>query len=77
LRDLGNTVLVVDMMKKQFAADYVVDLGQGAGAHGGELVAFGTATMCKQSALVATGLYIRGAERLKCRRIGEQQTENI
>src|SRR3954465_6778184 len=44
LRDLGNTVLVVEHDEETIRrADYVVDLGPGAGAHGGEVVAYGTA----------------------------------
>ena len=43
LRDLGNTVLVVEHDEETIRrADYVVDLGPGAGRHGGELVAHGT-----------------------------------
>ena len=43
LRDLGNTVIVVEHDEETMrAADYVVDLGPGAGEHGGEVVAEGT-----------------------------------
>jgi excinuclease ABC subunit A len=43
LRDLGNTVLVVEHDEDAIrAADYVVDMGPGAGVHGGEIVAQGT-----------------------------------
>ena len=43
LRDLGNTLLVVEHDEDtMLAADYVVDIGPGAGSHGGELVACGT-----------------------------------
>ena len=44
LRDLGNTVLVVEHDEEAIqAADYVVDMGPGAGVHGGEIVAEGAA----------------------------------
>ena len=43
LRDLGNTVIVVEHDQEAIlAADYVLDLGPGAGVHGGEVVATGT-----------------------------------
>ena len=48
LRDLGNTVLVVEHDEETIRrADYVVDLGPGAGAHGGELVAYGSCRRCR------------------------------
>ena len=78
LRDLGNTVLVVEHDEETIRrADYVVDLGPGAGAHGGELVAFGTAEDVAHNPRSITGLYISGQKRLKCRRNAEPQTENI
>jgi excinuclease ABC subunit A len=62
LRDLGNTVLVVEHDEETIRrADYVVDLGPGAGAHGGEMVASGTPedVACNPNSI--TGLYICGA----------------
>ncbi len=62
LRDLGNTVLVVEHDEETIRrADYVVDLGPGAGAHGGLLVASGTPddVACNPDSI--TGLYICGA----------------
>ena len=61
LRDLGNTVLVVEHDEDtMLAADYIVDIGPGAGEHGGEVVAVGTAKQimkCKES---ITGAYLSG-----------------
>ena len=61
LRDLGNTVLVVEHDEETIRrADYVVDLGPGAGAHGGEIVAFGTPEDVANNPNSITGLYVRG-----------------
>lgn len=61
LRDLGNTVLVVehdlDMIK---AADYLVDIGPGAGKHGGQIVAAGTLKEVAQTKGSLTGEFIAG-----------------
>jgi excinuclease ABC subunit A len=66
LRDLGNTVLVVEHDEETIRrADYVVDLGPGAGAHGGELVAFGTAEDVAHNPRSITGLYISGLKRIE------------
>jgi excinuclease ABC subunit A len=61
LRNLGNTVLVVEHDSEAImAADYVVDLGPGAGVHGGQVVAQGTpAQICANSASL-TGQYLSG-----------------
>src|SRR5690606_10640528 len=61
LRDLGNTVLVVEHDSEAImAADYVVDLGPGAGVHGGQIVARGTPKeMCANPASL-TGQYLSG-----------------
>ena len=61
LRDLGNTVLVVEHDEETIRrADYVVDLGPGAGTHGGAVVAFGTPESVAANPASITGLYIRG-----------------
>jgi excinuclease ABC subunit A len=66
LRDLGNTVLVVEHDEETIRrADYVVDLGPGAGANGGEVVAYGSAEDVAQNPHSVTGLYIRGAKRIE------------
>ena len=65
LRDLGNTVLVVEHDEETIRrADYVVDLGPGAGAHGGEMVAWGTPADVACNPNSITGLYICGARRI-------------
>ncbi len=61
LRDLGNTLLVVEHDEDTMrAADYVVDIGPGAGSHGGELVACGTAEEIMQVEESVTGKYLSG-----------------
>jgi excinuclease ABC subunit A len=66
LRDLGNTVLVVEHDEETIRrADYVVDLGPGAGAHGGQVVAVGTAADVAENPESITGLYIRGARKIE------------
>ncbi len=74
LRDLGNTLLVVEHDEDtMFAADCIIDVGPGAGVHGGEIVAVGTADeimACKES---VTGQYLSGAKKIpvpKTRRKG-------
>ncbi|HEY0051100.1 MAG TPA: excinuclease ABC subunit UvrA, partial [Pyrinomonadaceae bacterium] len=59
LRDLGNTVLVVEHDEETIEkADYVVDLGPGAGTHGGEVVAEGTPADIEKNADSITGQYL-------------------
>ena len=61
LRDLGNTILVVEHVEETIrAADYVLDLGPGAGVHGGELVFQGTPQGLLQSEASLTGKYLSG-----------------
>src|SRR5829696_3171666 len=65
LRDLGNTVLVVEHDEETIRrADYVVDLGPGAGAHGGEVVAAGTPAEVACNPESVTGLYLCGAREI-------------
>jgi excinuclease ABC subunit A len=62
LRDLGNTVLVVEHDRDTIlAADYVLDLGPGAGEQGGRLVAAGTPAEITQHSDSLTGQYLSGA----------------
>jgi excinuclease ABC subunit A len=61
LRDLGNTVLVVEHDEDTIrAADYIVDLGPGAGVHGGHVVAAGPLQAILESPKSLTGAYLRG-----------------
>jgi excinuclease ABC subunit A len=61
LRDLGNTVLVVEHDEGFIrAADWVIDLGPGAGIHGGQVVAEGTVPDIEANPKSITGLYLRG-----------------
>ncbi len=65
LRDLGNTVLVVEHDEATIArADHVLDLGPGAGRHGGELVAEGTPAEIAANPASLTGQYLTGAQRI-------------
>ncbi len=61
LKDLGNTLIVVEHDEDtMLAADYVVDIGPGAGDHGGEVVAAGTAQDIMKSKQSITGAYLSG-----------------
>ena len=61
LRDLGNTLLVVEHDEDtMLAADYIVDIGPGAGSHGGEVVACGTAEELMHNPDSITGKYLSG-----------------
>ena len=61
LRDLGNTLIVVEHDEDtMLAADYIVDIGPGAGEHGGEVVAAGTAEEIMANKNSVTGAYLSG-----------------
>lgn len=61
LRDLGNTLIVVEHDEDtMMAADYIVDIGPGAGSHGGQVVACGTAEEIMQNPDSVTGAYLSG-----------------
>ncbi len=66
LRDLGNTVLVVEHDEQtMFAADHVVDIGPGAGEHGGKVVAEGTAKEVMKVKDSLTGQFLSGAQQIE------------
>jgi excinuclease ABC subunit A len=61
LRDLGNSVIVVEHDEDTMrAADYIVDIGPGAGEHGGEVIACGTAEQIMKNKKSITGAYLSG-----------------
>jgi excinuclease ABC subunit A len=65
LRDRGNSLVVVEHDPETImAADYLLDLGPGAGEHGGELLAAGTPQEVISSPISITGSYLRGAKRI-------------
>ena len=66
LRDLGNTLIVVEHDEDTMrAADCIVDIGPGAGSHGGELVAIGTAEDIIREPRSITGQYLSGAKKIE------------
>src|SRR5690606_22361054 len=66
LRDLGNSVLVVEHDEDAIrAADHVIDMGPGAGEHGGHVVAAGTPATIEASEASLTGRYLSGALRIE------------
>jgi len=66
LRDLGNTVIVVEHDEEAIrAADQVVDIGPGAGVHGGHIIAQGTAAEIAANPESLTGRYLSGALRIE------------
>lgn len=63
LRDLGNTLVVVEHDEEtMLEADYIIDMGPGAGIHGGQVVACGTPDEIKKSKPSLTGAYLRGQQ---------------
>ncbi len=65
LRDLGNTLIVVEHDEDtMYAADHIIDIGPGAGVHGGEVVAQGDAEAVKKVVGSATGDYLSGRKKI-------------
>jgi excinuclease ABC subunit A len=81
LRDLGNTVIVVEHDQETIeASDWVIDIGPGAGKHGGELVAEGTPAQVAKHKDSLTGKYLSGREEIpmpKVRKKGNGKTLKI
>lgn len=70
LRDIGNTVIVVEHDHDAIlAADYVVDIGPGAGEHGGQIVAEGTPTEIQANPKSLTGQYLSGKKQIQYKRV--------
>lgn len=66
LRDLGNTLLVVEHDEETMrAADHIIDIGPGAGEHGGEVVAEGSFTDILANTRSLTGDYLAGRRRIE------------
>ena len=66
LRDLGNTLLVVEHDEDtMYAADQIIDIGPGAGVHGGNVMAQGTAEEIKKVKESITGQYLSGAKKIE------------
>lgn len=66
LRDIGNTVIVVEHDEDtMYAADYIVDIGPGAGVHGGEVVCCGNVEQIKQCERSITGQYLSGKRKIE------------
>ena len=66
LTDIGNTLVVVEHDEDtMYAADHIVDIGPGAGIHGGELVAQGTVEDIKKCSRSITGQYLSGAKKIE------------
>ena len=65
LRDLGNTLLVVEHDEETMnEADYIIDVGPGAGVHGGQIICAGTAEDIKACKNSITGQYLSGAKKI-------------
>ncbi|MBI5754995.1 excinuclease ABC subunit UvrA [Candidatus Peregrinibacteria bacterium] len=65
LRDLGNTVIVVEHDRDtMMSADYIIDIGPGAGKHGGEVVAVGTSQEIIANEKSLTGQYLAGTKQI-------------
>ncbi len=81
LRDLGNTVIVVEHDEDTMrAADYIVDIGPGAGVHGGEIVCAGTPEEIQKCKKSITGGYLSGRKKIEVpitRRTGNGKTIKI
>jgi len=78
LRDLGNTLLIVEHDEDtMFAADHIVDVGPGAGEHGGEIVAAGTAEDIMAHPDSITGAYLSGRIKIPVPEARKQSTSYL
>lgn len=81
LRDLGNSLLVVEHDEDtMYAADQIIDIGPGAGVHGGQVMAQGTAEEIKNVPTSITGAYLSGRKKIevpKKRRPGNKKNIEI
>ncbi len=75
LKELGNTLIVVEHDEDtMLAADYIVDIGPGAGEHGGEVVAVGNAAQIMKCRDSITGAYLSGRMKIPVPKIRKQPT---
>ena len=75
LRDLGNSLIVVEHDEDTMrAADYIVDIGPGAGEHGGQLVGMGTAEELMQNPKSITGAYLSGKLKIPVPEVRKEPT---
>lgn len=81
LRDLGNTLLVVEHDEETiFEADHIIDIGPGAGLHGGKVVAYGTVNDIEKEKTSLTGNFLSGERKIaipKSRRSGNGKSLEI
>jgi excinuclease ABC subunit A len=78
LRDLGNTVIVVEHDEgTMMAADHLVDLGPGAGEHGGHVIAAGTPKEVSKNASSLTGQYLSGKKKIEVPEERRRPTGNL
>ena len=76
LRDLGNTLLVVEHDEDtMYAADQIIDIGPGAGVHGGNVMAQGTAEEIKQVKDSITGQYLSGRKKIEVPKARRKHTK--
>ena len=76
LRDMGNTLIVVEHDEDTInAADWVVDIGPGAGEHGGQIVVSGTVADLKASEKSLTGAYLSGRRQIEVPRVRRPRTK--
>lgn len=78
MRDLGNTLIVVEHdTDTMLAADYLVDIGPGAGEFGGEIIAAGTPKEVMANKNSLTGRYLSGKEKLKYQKNVVKEMANL
>ena len=77
LRDLGNTLIVVEHDEDtMYAADQIIDIGPGAGSHGGHVMAQGTAEEVKQIENSVTGQYLSGRKKIEVPKTRRKMIKN-
>jgi len=78
LRDIGNTVIVVEHDEDAImSADHVIDIGPGAGVHGGEIIAAGTPQQIMQNKASLTGQYLAGTRQIKIPETRTQHSDKV